>query len=243
MGSPEWEEGRSEDEGPRHEVVISQGYWLFDTPSAQALWEAVMGNNPSHFQDPERPVEQVSYEDVGGFLSKINQQVEGLGLTLPTEAQWEYACRAGTTTSTYAGDVEIVGHNNAPGLDAIAWYGGNSGHDFHLEQGWDSSGWPEKQYPHTKAGTRKVGHKLPNSWGLYDILGNVWQWCLDGRRNYTNERIIDPVGPMDAGADRVIRGGSWDSVARIVRAAHRFAYQPDFRDLYLGFRCLSSGRF
>ncbi len=216
---------------------------MFETPCTQALWEAVMGNNPSHFQDPERPVEQVSFEDVARFLSKINDLVEGLGLTLPTEAQWEYACRAGMTTSTYAGDVEIVGYNNAPGLDAIAWYGGNSGHDFDLEKGWDSSRWPEKQYPHTKAGTRKVGLKLPNGWGLYDMLGNVWQWCLDGWRNYTNERIVDPIGPADAGADRVIRGGCWNDDARGVRAAYRYAAQPVYRGYDLGFRCLSSGRF
>jgi formylglycine-generating enzyme required for sulfatase activity len=244
MGSPETEPGRFDNEGPQHEVIISQGYWLFDTPCTQELWLAVIGGeNPSHFQDPQRPIEQVSLDDVERFLTTITGLVEGLVLTLPTEAQWEYACRAGTTTSTYVGDVEIVGDNNAPGLDAIAWYGGNSGHDFDLQTGWDSSGWPEMQYPHTKAGIRKVGEKLPNAWGLYDMLGNVWQWCSDGQRNYTNDRAIDPVEAMEAGADRVIRGGGWYCSARVVRAANRYAYRPGSRDGSLGFRCLCSGRF
>jgi formylglycine-generating enzyme required for sulfatase activity len=242
MGPPETEPGRYDDEGPQHEVVISHGYWLFDTPCTQVLWEAVMGKNPSRFQDPQRPVEQVSFEDVQGFLTKVNELVDGVGLNLPTESQWEYACRAGTTTPTYAGDVEIVGANNAPGLDAIAWYGGNSGHEFDLAEGFDSSDWPEKQYLHTRAGTRKVGQKRPNAWGLYDMLGNVWEWCLDGRRDYTKDRQTDPVGSMGAGAVRVIRGGGWGYDARYVRAAIRYAIQPDDRFNGLGFRCLSSGR-
>ncbi len=244
MGSPESEPGRYDDEGPQHEVIISQGYWLFDTPCTQELWLAVMdGENPSHFQHPQRPVEQVSFEDVEEFMSQINRLVEGVRLTLPTEAQWEYACRAGTVTSTYAGDVEIVGDNNAPGLDTIAWYGGNSGHDFDLQTGWDSSGWWEKQYLHTKAGTRKVGMKLPNAWGLYDMLGNVWQWCRDSLQKYMKQQETDPIGQTKAGATRVVRGGSWGYPARDVRAAARSADKPTVRDFHLGFRCLSSGRF
>ena len=193
MGSPDTEKGRDTDEGPQHEVTIPAGFWLFDTPCTQELWMAVMGetNNPSRFQDPLRPVEKVSFEDVGKFLDKINAKVPGLGLRLPREAQWEYACRAGTATSTYAGDVEILGACNAPGLDPIAWYGGNCGHDYDLETGEDSSKWPEKQYPHTKAGTRRVKLKAPNPWGLYDMLGNVWEWCFDDKRQYTTEALVD----------------------------------------------------
>ncbi|MBF0371645.1 MAG: formylglycine-generating enzyme family protein, partial [Magnetococcales bacterium] len=152
MGSPEDEPGRFDREGPRHEVVIGQGYWLFDTPCTQALWQAVMGENPSKFQTPDRPVEQVSWDDVQEFINRINERVSGLELTLPSESQWEYACRAGSTTALYSGAIEILGERNAPALDPIAWYGGNSGVDFDLDNGWDSSDWSEKQYPHEKAG-------------------------------------------------------------------------------------------
>jgi formylglycine-generating enzyme required for sulfatase activity len=150
MGSPEGEAGRYDNEGPQHEVQVSRGFWLFDTPCTQALWEAVMGDNPSRFQSPERPVEQVSWEEVQEFLRRIEERVPGLAL--PTEAQWEYACRAGTQTATYAGDLEILGDSNAPLLDAIAWYSGNSGVGFELDNGWDSSDWPGKQYRGQRAG-------------------------------------------------------------------------------------------
>ena len=115
MGSPEDEPGRWGDEGPQHEVTIGQGFWLFDTPCPQALWTAVMGDDPSHFKSLDRPVEQVSWAAVQEFVARINARIPGLGLSLPSEAQWEYACRAGTSTALY-GD-----------LDAIAWHQGNSG--------------------------------------------------------------------------------------------------------------------
>jgi len=105
MGSPEEEEGRYDDEGPRHEVHISRGYWLFDTPCTQELWQAVRGTNPSEFQGAEHPVENVSWEDCQGFIEALNARLPGLGLRLPTEAQWEYACRAGTETARYAEDL------------------------------------------------------------------------------------------------------------------------------------------
>ena len=106
MGSPRKERGRWEEEGPQHEVTIVDGFWLFDTPCTQALWQAVTGGNPSAYQEPARPVQRVSFEDVEAFLVRINQRVPGLDLVLPSEAQWEYACRAGTTTATYAGDFD-----------------------------------------------------------------------------------------------------------------------------------------
>jgi len=135
MGSPEDEPGRWEDEGPRHEVRIQKGFWLFDTPCTQALWEAVMGDNPSEFKSPDRPVEQVSWEDVQGFLQRMNERIPGLELVLSSEAQWEHACRAGSETALYSGSIEILGEANAPALDPIAWYGGNSNQGFELENG------------------------------------------------------------------------------------------------------------
>ncbi len=135
MGSPEKEPGRRSAEGPQREVTIGKGFWLFDTAVTQALWQAVMSENPSRFQSSERPVESVSWDQAQGFLGQINQLVPGLDLALPSEAQWEYACRAGTDAATYAGAMEILGDNNAPVLDAIAWYGGNSGVEFDLTEG------------------------------------------------------------------------------------------------------------
>ncbi len=238
MGSPEDELERDEEEGPQHEVRLTQGFWMFDTPCTQILWETVMGENPSRFISPERPVEQVSWKDCQEFIAKINSMVPGLDLSLPTEAQWEYACRAGTTTATYAGDLEILGERSAPILDQIAWYGGNSGRDFDLAHGHDSSDWPEKQYDHKKAGTRIVRQKDSNPWGLYDMLGNVLEWCLDGERKYESQTETNPKGSMDESADRVLRGGSWNYYARLVRSAYRNARLPASRNVIIGFRCL-----
>ncbi len=207
MGSPADEEGRFDREGPQHEVTLSKGFWLFDTPCTQALWQAVMGTTPSHFKGAKRPVEQVSWDDCQQFLQQFHRQVHELPLALPTEAQWEYACRAGTTTARYEED-----------LAAIAWYEGNS-----------------------RNATHEVGQKRPNAWGLYDMLGNVYEWCHDGRREYTGASVVDPVGPLDAGAGRAIRGGSWLDVALLARAALRRAAPPALRDRDLGFRCSSSG--
>jgi len=226
-------------EHPRHEVFITRGFWLFDTPCTRALWQAVMGEdeNPSRFQSAQRPVEQVSWDDAQGFLERINERIPGLKLVLPTEAQWEHACRAGTDTALYSGPIEILGANNAPALDPIAWYGGNSGVGFELEDGWDSSGWSEVQYPNPKSGTHPVKGRQPNAWGLYDMIGNVMEWCADGLRDYDDGWKVDPVDPLEAGAARVIRGGSWLNFARLCRSASRIRFLPDSGYNYLGFRC------
>ena len=247
MGSPDsetkglaqedYERAWFDREHPQHDVYITRGFWLFDTPCTQALWEAVMGDNPSRFQSPDRPVEQVSWDDVQTFLARIEERLPGLGLSLPTEAQWEHACRAGTETALYTGPIEILGERNAPALDPIAWYGGNSGEGYDLKKGENSSGWPEKQYPNAKSGTRPVGLKAPNPWGLYDMLGNVWEWCADGQRTYDEHWQQDPVGPSEPRTDRVFRGGSWGAPARFCRSAVRLRGVPDDRSDYLGFRC------
>jgi len=241
MGSPEDEPGRWDDEGPRHPVTIGTGFWLFDTPCTQSLWEAVMGQNPSRFRDPERPVERVSWKDAQGFLERINGLVPGLGLALPSEAQWEHACRAGTESALYSGGIEILGEKHAPALDAIAWYGGNSGVEYDLDEAEDTTGslWREMQYATRRAGTRKVKGKAANAWGLYDMLGNVWEWTQDTwheRYEGAPETGVAWKSP-EAGADRVIRGGSWGDDTRLCRCAYRSRAQPDFRFSILGFRC------
>ena len=195
MGSPESEAGRVEWEGPRHQVRLTEGFWLADTPCTQELWQEITGENPSHFRSPQRPIEQVSWHDCQSFLEAAEDRQPGLGLQLPTEAQWEYACRAGTETATWVGDLEVLGENNAPLLDEIAWYGGSIGVDFDLAEGHASSSWPERQYQHQQAGTRKVKNRQPNPWGLYDMLGNVWEWCSDcGQygKPYGGEDRVDP---------------------------------------------------
>jgi formylglycine-generating enzyme required for sulfatase activity len=189
---------------------------MFETPCTQALWMAVMdGNNPSHFQGADRPVEQVSHRDVLRFIQRLNRMKRGLGMTLPSEAQWEYACRAGTDDATYAGPALIKGKDNAGILNEIAWWGGNSGSETHA-----------------------VGQKQPNSWGLHDMLGNVWEWCADAWHE-NHDGVAFDGGPRDGGsaAWRVFRGGSWIDDARDVRAAGRRWGEPGDRLDDLGFRC------
>ncbi len=202
MGSPGEEEGRWSDEGPRHLVTIEPGFWIFDTPCTQALWEAVIGENPSRFKGPDRPVELVNWNQCQEFLTSLNSRLNGIRLSLPSETQWEYACRVGTETPRYREDPDV-----------IAWYSANSQDETH-----------------------PVAGKEPNPWGLYDMLGNVWEWCedlcVDDYREQSRAAASDP-----ASAPRVIRGGSWNDVARLVRAACRIGYGPSYRNYYLGFRC------
>jgi formylglycine-generating enzyme required for sulfatase activity len=256
MGSPAGKDYGLGNEGPQHEVIITHGYWMFDTPCTQGLWTALMGDNPSYFPDPERPVEQVRWEDAVGFSKKLNERLardypsnarglidgwERLQFRLPTEAEWEYACRAGTTGDTYAGDLDLKSRDQtkAEVLDSIAWYGGNSGHKYDLEKSVEMMWLKDLQAEEKRGGTRKVAQKAPNPWGLYDMLGDVWEWCQDWYGDYPAEHVVDPTGPT-GGPARVVRGGGWYSPARFMRSACRSWYDPGDRDYFLGFRLLSS---
>jgi len=226
MGSLPSETGRFEDEGPRHLVTIGEGFWLGETPCTQGLWEAVMGENPSEFRKSkdglgdtrEHPVEQVDWQMCVTFVGHLESMVgrggtpDGLKWRLPSEAEWEYACRAGTEEATYAGGWKDEAAAAAV-LDRIAWHGGNSG-----------------------GSTHAVGLKGANGWGLHDMLGNVWEWCEDGMRKYRDSLVEDPRGSADLGAGRVLRGGSWVDGPRRVRAAGRFVVRSSSRVPGLGFR-------
>ena len=188
------------------------------------------------------PVYNVNWHEAVEFCRRLTQRERAAGRVpdgyeyrLPTEAEWEYACRAGTTESLPNGrDIRILGKNNAPALDDIAWYGGNSSVGFN-GVGWDTSNWPEKQYPEGRACAREVKGKQPNNWGLYDMIGNVWEWCGDWDGRYEYESPTDPVGPAE-GAYRVNRGGSWNVNACRCRSASRARIFPGFRFHNLGFR-------
>ena len=237
MGSPDDEPGRFADrESPQHWVEITRGFWMFDTPCCQDLWAAVMGKTPSRFKHPHRPVEKVSWEDCQQFFEKFAALDLGFRMNLPTEAEWEYACRAGTTDATYAGPMEIVERNNAPVLHDIGWYAGNCGVEFDLDEGADFSVVDSKQFEFDTCGTRIAAVREPNPWGLYDTLDNVLEWCKDGQRKYEDRAETDPLGSEEASALRVVRGGSWYNYARYCRAAYRGASHPSLRDDAIDFR-------
>lgn len=203
MGSDSGE--GDDDEQPVHTVTIS-AFNIGKTEVTQGQWLAVMGSNPSYFKKGDNyPVEQVSWGDCQEFIRKLNEQT-GKSYRLPTEAEWEYACRAGTTGDCYGE------------IDSIAWYIGNSG-----------------------SSTHPVGQKQANGFGLYDMLGNVWEWCSDWGGTYTAGNQIDPTDPDPAlGRFRVCRGGGWYIDAGCVRSANRNSYFPGYCSSGLGFR-LASG--
>jgi sulfatase modifying factor 1 len=220
IGAPDHEPGRDPAEGPAHEVTLSLGFWMADTPVTQAHYRAVTGERPSRFSTgaaADRPVEQLSWEDAVAFTHRLSALLppaardDGLVFQLPTEAQWELACRAGTTGPTYG----VLGQQRRD----IAWFNKNS-----------------------KGGTKPVGQLQPNAWGLYDVLGNVWEWCADARESvdapYPGGPRVDPLG--DTGLVRAMRGGAWRSAAHRVRAASRSALAPTVRESFVGLR-LSRG--
>ena len=172
------------------------------------------------------------------FCQRLSEKM-GMTVKLPTEAQWEYACRAGTTTALYNGKIRILGLNKAPTLSRIAWYGGNSSQNFNFPSHWDSSKWEETQYPGGPCGAHAVGKKKANAWGLYDMIGNVSEWCEDRWfQKYPPGSVTDPTGP-DHGTVRVHRGGGWDSNAGTCRSAHRACAVESCRFCCVGFRLIA----
>ena len=218
MGSPESEPGRQIDE-VQHTVKITKAFYLSQTPITQAQWKAVMGNNPSNFQGDDLPVECVSWDDAVAFCQKLSAR-EHKKYRLPTEAEWEYACRAGTMTEYYTG-------NGTAALDRAGWYGGNSNY-IPVESMFFGT------TTTTGAGTHPVAQKVPNAWGLYDMHGNVWQWCSDYVGEYTGD-AENPTGPT-TGRYRVLRGGSWYANPQLCRSAYRCDNVPDRRGSDFGFR-------
>ncbi|NLF73257.1 MAG: SUMF1/EgtB/PvdO family nonheme iron enzyme [Candidatus Anammoximicrobium sp.] len=207
MGSPDGDSDAWPGEKPQHLVRITKPFYLGVTEVTQEQYERVMGQNPSYFKgDPERPVEMVSWEDAVAFCRKFSEQ-EGQTYRLPTEAEWEYACRARSQTKWSFGD-------DPAGLTEHAWFDRNS-----------------------EGTTHPVAQKKPNAFGLYDVHGNVWEWCADwcGEKYYGESPQADPQGPA-AGWGRVSRGGCWEDVASVCRASYRRRYAPG--DCYgaLGFR-------
>lgn len=217
MGSQEDEAERYEDEGPRHQVRLTEGYWLAETACSQSVWVSVMGSNPSMFtDDPQNPVEQVSWDDVQGFLRKVGKRLPGLKADLPTEAEWEYACRAGSEKAFSWGEGITPDQANYDARRSFA----------------------TSPMDESRKLTMPVKSYTPNAWGLYQMHGNVLEWCSDDLRAYDGEPQIDPRGLVGDGADtkRALRGGSWFSLSNWLRAAYRIPGSRDERDDSVGFR-------
>lgn len=203
MGATSEQGSEISDEKPVHSVTLS-GYYIGKTEVTQALWQAVMGSNPSYFEGDDLPVEQVSWDDCQEFIRKLNS-LTGQNFRLPTEAEWEFACRGGNNSRGY----KYSGSNY---IDNVAWYDGNSG---------------DKTHP--------VATKSPNELGIYDMSGNVWEWCADWYGDYSSGRQTNPKGPY-GGSSRVDRGGCWYNFARYCRSSFRYDDGPTFRYDYLGLR-------
>lgn len=203
MGSPPTETGRNEDEN-QHQVTLSKGFWMGKFEVTQAQWMDVMGSNPSFFTGEDLPVENVSWDDVQAFLVILNER-EGANFRLPTEAEWEYACRAGSAAAFSFGESPVQ-------LSNYGWFADNSGRTTH-----------------------PVGSLAPNAWGLFDMHGNVWEWCQDRAGAYPVGSVTDPKGP-ETGVQRVGRGGSFGVSAVNCRSADRSASDPGAKGPDLGFR-------
>jgi len=212
MGSPGTESYFSKYE-TQHRVSIAKPFYLGETEVTQEQYQKVMGKNPSEFKGPQNPVEKVSWADAVEFCGKLSampaEKTAGHVYRLPTEAEWEYACRSGTTTAYGFGD-------DASRLGDYGWFRSNSSRSTH-----------------------PVGEKKPNAWGLYDMHGNVWEWCQDWYGYYPSGAATDPTGAT-SGSIRVYRGGSWFYFARDCRSANRRGHAPGIRPIGLGFRVFRS---
>jgi formylglycine-generating enzyme required for sulfatase activity len=197
------EKDRDKDEGPAHRVDLD-GFWMGKFEATQEQYEAVMGTNPSLFKGAKNPVETVSWDDATEFCVKLSSKT-GRTFRLPTEAEWEYACRAGSLSRFSFGDSDSD-------LGDYAWFSGNSGRTTH-----------------------PVGQKEPSACGLYDMHGNVWEWCADWFGSYSSGVQKNPTGPS-SGSDRVDRGGGWYSYPGDCRSAFRDDFSPGFTSDGLGFR-------
>jgi formylglycine-generating enzyme required for sulfatase activity len=220
MGSPDSDRDALAGEKPQHPVRITRPFYLGVYPVTQSQYKALMSSNPSSFKgDGNRPVECVSWEDATAFCRMVSSAIRGL----PTEAEWDYACRAGTSTRYWFGD------DASSREEYEAW----------LDLGDDASRFGEYAWfdKNSARATHSVGQKKPNAWGLYDMHGNVWEWCQDwhDQKYYAVSQVDDPVGPAQASI-RVIRGGGWNVSARYCRAATRGRFTPSYRFSNLGFR-------
>jgi formylglycine-generating enzyme required for sulfatase activity len=215
MGEPRSEFFSLKEPNDAHQVTISKPFYMQTTTVTQGQWQKVMGTNPSDFKNcgDDCPVERVTWNDVQNFIKKLNLQEGTDRYRLPTEAEWEYAARAGTTTPFYTGKCLSTDQAN---------YNGN----------YPPSGCPKGEYRKKPV---RVGSFAPNAWGLYDMLGNVWQWCQDWYGKYPAGPVTDPVGPP-SGSNRICRGGSWYDDANDFRSAVRGSYLPHEKDVILGFR-------
>jgi formylglycine-generating enzyme required for sulfatase activity len=225
-------------EMPQHRVNL-QEFYLGKYPITQEQYQAVMGNNPSHFKNnPKNPVEQVTWNDAQEFCKKLNQ-LTGKKYRLPTEAEWEYACRAGTQTRYYFDEDQSV-------LKEYAWYGDNSGDSFldtikiwGADPNWENH---RKKLMDNNCKTHPVGQKKPNEWGLYDISGNVWELCEDPwHDSYADkpENIKNNGNIIWLSGDesrQILRGGSWDNDSRYCHSTFRYWYNAVGRYDDIGFR-------
>jgi len=208
MGSPNSEQGHADIEGPQHEVTISKPFYMSVTEVTQAQYQAIMGTNPSHFKGETNPVDTVSWNDATEFCKKLSDKTRQ-AVRLPTEAEWEYACRAGSRTRFCFGDA-------GEGLGEYAWYTVNSG-----------------------GTTHSVGQKKPNAWGLYDMHGNLWEWCADWYGGYPEGAVTDPQGAASA-SKRVQRGGAWYHRPDTCRSANRSYVTADISTDHNGLRVVVS---